>query len=549
MPQPSTTGAQTWRLRGLLANHGRKTVIVTILVQVVVLLLGMVDYATGVKLQFAIIYLAPVSFAALRGGLVSGVVTSAASTAAWFLAQRFSGGDYGTGWVSCWNALGRLAGFSLMAIFLARSHRLNNRLSEKAQSLSLEIEKRKRTEKIYLDEKEILQFIACDRPLNEILETLTRKIEEWYEGMLCSLFLFDGQDKRFVRLVAPSLPQAFQKQIQLEPHNQTLLRTSGAKMAAETFHTDLLADPAWADFRQIASAYELCPRSSKAIISATGDLLGFVVIFSHRNDVMVLSDLALFEKARAIASIAIERSRLNKELRKLSEMVINAQEAERRRIARDLHDSVNQLLSTVTFRMGMIGEAVAASHQELTEDCEKAKQLLTKGIDEIHRISEGLRPSELDALGLAAALRSLCREFQQKTKLKLRFDLDLSSKRLSDGVELTLYRIIQEALNNIEKHSGASEASLRLAESGPNLNLTIHDNGKGLEALAEKRKSGMGLLNMRERAAFLGGTFSIRSTQKEGTEIAVRIPLLDSMVEGTELRKTDEIENQSVIGG
>ena len=504
-----------------------KKVLLTVIVQVVILLLGMIDYASGVKFQFAIIYLAPISFVTLRGGFVSGIVTSATATLAWFVADTYGGG-YGTGWVACGNALARFTGFSLMVIFLARSHRLNKSLSEQAQSLSLEIEKRKRTEKIYVDEKEILRFIACDKPLNEILDNLACKIEQWYEGMLCSLFLFDGEDNRFVSLIAPSLPKDFRKQIKKRSADEALPRACRASQTPEFFHAELLADPAWAGFRQIAAEYELCPRGSKAILSATGNLLGILVIFSRRNDTIALADLALFEKARDIAAIAIERARLSKELRKLSELVIAAQEAERRRIARDLHDSVNQLLSSVTFRMGMIGEQISGGHPELIEEVEKAKLLLSKGIDEIHRISEGLRPSELDALGLVPAVRSLCREFQEKTKLTLKFDLDISSKRLSDGVELTLYRIIQEALNNIEKHSGASQASLWLKESGSGLKLIIHDNGKGLDPLAEKgqgrRRTGMGLLNMRERTAFLGGTFSIHSPADKGTEIVVRIP-------------------------
>lgn len=242
-------------------------------------------------------------------------------------------------------------------------------------------------------------------------------------------------------------------------------------------------------------------------------------------------------KTRNIASIAVERLRLNKELRKLSELVIEAQEAERRRIARDLHDSVNQVLSSVAFRLGMIDSQISADNKELKEELERAKVLLTKGIDEIQRISDDLRPSELDALGLLPALRSLCRDFQKKTNLALRLDCDPFAKRLSDTAELTLYRIIQEALNNIEKHSEASEATLRLNWGGTCINLAIHDNGKGLDSISERgkrpRKWGMGLLNMRERAAYLGGTFSIQSIRGQGTEIVVRIPLagIDHIVE------------------
>ena len=237
----------------------------------------------------------------------------------------------------------------------------------------------------------------------------------------------------------------------------------------------------------------------------------------------------LFEQPRDLATIAFERLRLNRELRKLSEFVIEAQEAERRRIARDLHESVNQILSSVAFRLGMIEAQIPAENKAIKEEMDRAKALLTQGIDEVQRISDGLRPSELDALGLVPAVRGLCREFERKTKLPLSFECNEPAQRLTDAMELTLYRIVQEALSNIERHSGASQASLRLQWSAAFINLVIHDNGRGLEPPTGRNdvppRWGLGLLNMRERAAFLGGTFSIQSIRGQGTDLVVRIPL------------------------
>jgi two-component system NarL family sensor kinase len=251
----------------------------------------------------------------------------------------------------------------------------------------------------------------------------------------------------------------------------------------------------------------------------------------------------LLEQARRLALETERRERAERayfdekagEMRRHSELAIEAQEAERRRIARDLHDSVNQLLSTVTFRLGMIAEHLSGGNREATEELAKAKILLAKGIEEIHRISEGLRPSELDSLGLVPAVRSLCHEFEEKGSLTLNLDIDVTCKRLPDPIELTVYRIIQEALNNIEKHSGASRANLHLKQNGSCLKLVIHDNGRGLQSAPEKgktsKKGGMGFLNMRERATFLGGAFSIRSTPEKGTEIEVQIPLAGSVLD------------------
>src|SRR2546422_5535600 len=120
LPSPSAEpSSQT--MPWVLEASPRKKLLLLLLVQGFVVLLGLLDYATGVTFQFSIIYLAPISFAALRGGLSWGVLTSVTSTAVWFAANKYGGADFGTGWIACWNALTRLLGFSLMAAFLARS--------------------------------------------------------------------------------------------------------------------------------------------------------------------------------------------------------------------------------------------------------------------------------------------------------------------------------------------------------------------------------------------------------------------------------------------
>ena len=192
----------------------------------------------------------------------------------------------------------------------------------------------------------------------------------------------------------------------------------------------------------------------------------------------------------------------------------------------------SEMLSSVIFRFGMIEAQILGTSPEMKDELAQAKNLLTKGLDEIHRISDALRPSELDALGLVPSTRSLCEEFETKAKLEVKFESKLGMRRLEDKLELTLYRIVQEALTNIEKHAGATKATVHLSLEGKEIQLTIHDNGKGLEStsvrLKSAKKMGMGLLNMRERTVHLGGVFSMNSKDGEGTTICVRIPLQTS---------------------
>jgi signal transduction histidine kinase len=512
---------------------------IALLAQVLVLALWIIDYSVDIHFHFAILYFIPITYAARAGGVTAGFITSATCTAAWFLAEVLSGEDYGGGWMPYYKSLCRLVGFSAISFLLARGKELNEQLTEKAWGLLQEVERRKRTEKIYADEKEILERIACDQRVPDILEALTRKIEEWHQGLVCAVFQFDAEKERFICAIAHSFPAELHKEFIKKPLNQLFtgsgpIMTDGGKQ-----DLDLVKAAEWSPLRNIVGKFGLTPECSKAVMSASGDLVGILCLFSVEEESAVL-DVPLFEKARDIAAIAIERARMNQELRNLSELIIEAQEAERRRIARELHDSVNQMLSSVIFRFGMIEAQIVGSSPDLKDEMAQAKSLLTRGLEEIHRISDALRPSELDALGLVPSIRSLCEEFETKAKLELKFEGKLGLKRLDDNLELTVYRIIQEALTNIEKHAGATRATVYLGSDGKDLQLTIRDNGKGLEStsirLKSSKKTGMGLLNMRERTAHLGGVFSIQSKEGEGTTICVRIPL-----EANALREEKEL--------
>jgi two-component system NarL family sensor kinase len=195
----------------------------------------------------------------------------------------------------------------------------------------------------------------------------------------------------------------------------------------------------------------------------------------------------------------------------------------------DLHDSVIQILSSVKFRLQTVEERLIDEDQGAWRDTLKAKAHLEKAIHEVRRISRNLRPSELDDLGLAPAVRSLCSEFSERTGVKVELAILNLPQSIPDDIELNLYRIIQESLGNIEKHSSATRVSIRLAREGPILRATIGDNGRGFDPAAPRGKKskprGMGLVDMQERAGLLGGSCQLRSTPGSGTEILVEMPL------------------------
>ena len=216
-------------------------------------------------------------------------------------------------------------------------------------------------------------------------------------------------------------------------------------------------------------------------------------------------------------------------LRSLPRLIRDAQESERHRVARELHDSVNQILSSVKFRLSSVEEKLADRDEAVRREALKAKEFLEKAIQEVRRISRNLRPSELDDLGLVPALRSLGQEFGERTRMRVDLAAASLPAPLPPEIELNLYRIVQEALNNIEKHSRATLVSISLAREGALLKAVILDDGDGFDPRQPRRPgpkgTGMGLVDMKERAAFVGGQCVFHSTPGRGTEISITIPL------------------------
>jgi PAS domain S-box-containing protein len=209
----------------------------------------------------------------------------------------------------------------------------------------------------------------------------------------------------------------------------------------------------------------------------------------------------------------------------LSRKIINAQEQERQRVARDLHDSVNQLLSTAKYRLGsLVARNVGRNG---TKDLHLVRSVIEKALSEVRAISRNLRPSELDDLGLVAALRSLIGEFGERSGISTRFTHEPPEcpMEISKEVELSIYRIAQEALNNVEKHSSARHAAITLnCPRNTHVVLVVRDDGKGFTPEG-RQGSGWGIQNMTERAALLKGTVEVESARRKGAKITVRIPL------------------------
>ncbi len=224
-----------------------------------------------------------------------------------------------------------------------------------------------------------------------------------------------------------------------------------------------------------------------------------------------------------------EKVRAEEALRALPHRILAAQENERRRVARELHDGVSQLLASVRFRLLAVeGWLHDRADDTLRREVTRAKGHLDGALREVRHISHNLRPRELDDLGLVAAIRTATGELQARSTLRVTCRLAQFRTRLPPDLELALYRIFQEALANVLKHSNARRVEVQLAREAGGVTLVVADDGCGfVPARKPKGRSAgsLGLVNMRERAEFIGGTCTVKSTLREGTTIEVWAPL------------------------
>ena len=203
---------------------------------------------------------------------------------------------------------------------------------------------------------------------------------------------------------------------------------------------------------------------------------------------------------------------------RFAEQVIGAQEAERRRLAGDIHDGISQRLVTLSYHLDAAANVLRADPREAAEQLALARGFVDLPLEEARAAIGGLRPPVLDDLGLAGGLASLAASIPQDVTL------DLDELRLPDHIEIALYRIAQECLQNIVKHARATTAGLRFAVDGGAARLEVTDDGLGFDH-TESEPSGYGMQSMTERAELVGGTRQVRSRPGGGTSVTATVPL------------------------
>jgi signal transduction histidine kinase len=229
-----------------------------------------------------------------------------------------------------------------------------------------------------------------------------------------------------------------------------------------------------------------------------------------------------------------QMEQLNSELRTLSARLIATQDEERRRIARDLHDSVGQLVAALSMNNGLIQTETENFKPGVAEAVRQNVQLVDQLSREIRTISHLLHPPLLDEVGLLPAIKSFAQGFAVRSNVKVTVDLSPDIGRLAPSVEISIFRIVQECLTNIYRHSGSKTAHLKIWPSRENtLTVQVCDEGRGMPvesrlSASSAKLHGMGLSGMKERVRELGGTLEVHSSEK-GTTVVAALPLIGAV--------------------
>jgi len=221
-----------------------------------------------------------------------------------------------------------------------------------------------------------------------------------------------------------------------------------------------------------------------------------------------------------------ERKSAAESLKGLSGRLIQAQEEERARIARELHDDFSQRLALLGVGLGQLWKVLPASDLE-----ERGRvEMMLKGIKElsmdIHSLSHELHSSRLQHVGLVSALSGLCKEISKKYKIEVQFSEESLPVKIPSDVALCLFRVAQESLSNVIKHSEAQSAWVEVVVNESIVSLRIRDEGKGFNTSRGRAATGIGLVGMQERIRLVGGTLVVKSELRRGTEIVGEVPLV-----------------------
>ena len=253
---------------------------------------------------------------------------------------------------------------------------------------------------------------------------------------------------------------------------------------------------------------------------------------------------ALRKSEHHYAQLLKQSDSLQEQLRRLSRQILSAQEEERKRISRELHDVIAQTLTGINVRLAALKKEAAINTNGLDRNIARTQRLVEKSVGIVHEFARELRPAALDDLGLIPALHSFVKLFSKRTRIHVHLKVFAGVEQLPGNQRTILYRVAQEALTNVSRHAHASRVEVSIQKVAEGICLKIADNGKSFEVervLNARGAKRLGLLGMRERVEMVGGRFTVESVLGSGTTIKALIPLGKNGVEESPLKAAKRV--------
>jgi signal transduction histidine kinase len=279
----------------------------------------------------------------------------------------------------------------------------------------------------------------------------------------------------------------------------------------------------WRSYIGFAGLVVVSVACSGFILAATGASTRYARVVNVIN-ILLVTVVAVGLLAHNLKKSVLQSREAEREIRALSARLISAQEEERTRIARELHDDLSQQIAAMSIGMGILKSQIPPQQVDARAQSDRIQQKMVNIAENIRQLSHELHPAVLEHSGLAAALRTYCSEFGLLTGVRVSLQSHGSFEGVPVPVALCIYRIAQEALQNVAKHANVEEAEVELSRLDGILRLSVSDRGAGIEPSRATPRVGLGLVSIKERTRLVNGAFEIQSKPNQGTIVSVRIP-------------------------
>jgi signal transduction histidine kinase len=399
---------------------------------------------------------------------------------------------------------------------------------------SMAKERRDTIERLQLSTVYKISDILISVPvLDELLAGVADKLIALFDYPACGVILADVEEPEAYAFKQSPGTHRKGKVVNRNPISADTLAT-----LKNTFATNRrparINDLEWFDIESVFPGMVLVRGGYILPLFERNTFLGSIVIAGKADVTLSLDEEDLLATIANQVAAAVARARLHENLRedevvhrRLLHQTITAQESERRRLAAEIHDSVVQSLVAVSYRLQAIEKKIGPDNDDpLIDDIKVLEEQLNNNIKELRDLLLGLRPPMLDDMGLYAALETHLKNFGASNSIQTSIQIPDDRPVISRDAQINLFRIIQEALNNVEKHAEASHVTIEIETSPQKLYLSIRDDGKGFSPQKARGKTrNLGIASMRERTELLGGNLKIKSEPGRGTNITCDIPI------------------------